>query len=64
MTAYLRSIAVPPWALALTAMFSVQLGSAWSVDVINVVGAAGTAWLRLSMGAVVFLVLARPPCGR
>jgi inner membrane transporter RhtA len=61
MTAYLRSIAVPPWALALTAMFSVQLGSAWSVDVINVVGAAGTAWLRLSMGAVVFLVLARPP---
>ncbi|WP_457255938.1 EamA family transporter [Pedococcus sp. P5_B7] len=42
-------------------MFSVQLGSALSVDLINAVGAAGTAWLRLSMGAVVFLVLARPP---
>ncbi len=61
MTASLRSIAVPPWALALTAMFSVQLGSALSVDVIHAVGAAGTAWLRLSMGAFVFLLLARPP---
>ena len=61
MTATLRSIVVPPWALALTAMLSVQLGSALSVDVIHAVGAAGTAWLRLSMGAVVFLLLARPP---
>jgi inner membrane transporter RhtA len=61
MTASLRSIAVPPWTLALTAMCSVQLGSALSVDVIDAVGAAGTAWLRLSMGAVVFLLLARPP---
>jgi inner membrane transporter RhtA len=60
-TARFSSIAVPPWALALTAMFSVQLGSALSVNVIDAVGAAGTAWLRLSMGAVVFLVLARPP---
>lgn len=61
MTATLRSIEVPPWALALAAMFSVQLGSALSVDVIHAVGAAGTAWLRLSMGAVVFLLFARPP---
>ena len=36
-----RPIAVPPWALALTAMFSVQLGSALSVDVIDSVGPAG-----------------------
>ena len=56
-----RSVAVPPWALAVVAMLSVQLGSALSVDVIGAVGAGGTAWLRLSMGAVVFLVLARPP---
>jgi inner membrane transporter RhtA len=61
MTGRIRSVAVPPWALAVAAMFSVQLGSALSVDVIDAVGAAGTAWLRLSMGAVVFLVLARPP---
>jgi inner membrane transporter RhtA len=42
-------------------MLSVQLGSALSVDLISSVGAAGTAWLRLSMGALIFLLLARPP---
>lgn len=61
MTVRTRSVAVPPWALAVAAMLSVQLGSALSVDVMGAVGAGGTAWLRLSMGAVVFLVLARPP---
>lgn len=61
MTAYVRPIAVPPWGLALAAMFSVQLGSALSVDVIAAVGPAGTAWLRLSMGALVFLTITRPP---
>ncbi len=55
---------VPPWGLAVTAMLSVQLGSALSVDLIGQVGAAGTAWLRLSMGAVIFLVIARPPLSR
>lgn len=52
---------VPPWVLAVTAMLSVQLGSALSVHVIAAVGPAGTAWLRLSMGALIFLVLAPPP---
>jgi inner membrane transporter RhtA len=52
---------VPPWALAVAAMLSVQLGSALSVPVIELVGPAGTAWLRLSMGALVFWALARPP---
>jgi inner membrane transporter RhtA len=54
------SRAVPPWSMALLAMFSVQLGSALSVGLIDDVGAAGTAWLRLSMGALVFVVLVRP----
>ncbi len=53
--------AVPPWALALAAMMSVQLGSALSVHLIATVGAAGTAWLRLTAGALIFLALARPP---
>jgi inner membrane transporter RhtA len=42
-------------------MLSVQLGSALSMDLIDAVGAAGTAWLRLSIGALVFLAIARPP---
>ena len=45
------------------AMLSVQLGSALSVHLISTVGPAGTAWLRLSIGALVFLALARPPLG-
>jgi len=53
--------AIPPWTLAVTAMLSVQLGSALSVGLIDVVGAGGTAWLRLTAGAVIFLVIARPP---
>ncbi len=51
----------PPWALALASMLSVQLGSALSVHLITVAGPAGTAWLRLSVGALIFLALARPP---
>jgi inner membrane transporter RhtA len=42
-------------------MLSVQLGSALSTDLIATVGPAGTAWLRLSMGAIIFLMIARPP---
>ena len=52
-------VGVPAWAMAVTAMLSVQLGAALSIDVIHDVGAAGTAWLRLTGGAVVFLLLAR-----
>jgi inner membrane transporter RhtA len=51
---------VPPWAMAVAAMLSIQLGAALSVGLIDAVGAAGTAWLRLTMGAAMFLVLARP----
>jgi inner membrane transporter RhtA len=61
MTARVNSLPVPPWALAMAAMLSVQLGSALSVGLIDSVGPAGTAWLRLSMGALIFLALARPP---
>lgn len=57
----LATLAIPPWGLAIAAMLSVQLGSALSVDLIAAVGPAGTAWLRLSFGALIFLVLARPP---
>ena len=55
------TFAIPPWGLAIAAMLSVQLGSALSVDLIAEVGPVGTAWLRLSFGALIFLILARPP---
>jgi inner membrane transporter RhtA len=56
-----RGVSVPPWGLAVAAMLSVQLGSALSVDLIAIVGPAGTAWLRLTIGALIFWALARPP---
>lgn len=51
----------PPWSLPIASMFSVQLGSALSVGMIATVGAAGTAWLRLTAGALMFWLIARPP---
>ncbi|GAB3069318.1 hypothetical protein GCM10027080_08240 [Pedococcus soli] len=51
----------PAWTLAVGAMLSVQLGSALSLDVMDAIGPAGTAWLRLSIGAVIFIAIARPP---
>ena len=50
----------PAWSLAVTSMLLVQLGAALSVGLFPIVGAGGTAWLRLTAGAVIFLVLARP----
>jgi inner membrane transporter RhtA len=47
--------------MAVGAMFSVQLGSALSLPLIGEVGAAGTAWLRLTAGALIFIAIARPP---
>ena len=52
---------LPPWSLAIAAMLAAQLSAALSVDVIAEAGAAGTAWLRLTAGALIFLALARPP---
>ena len=52
---------VPPWGMALASMFSVQLGSALSVHLIATVGPAGTAWLRITAGALIFIAWSRPP---
>lgn len=54
------SPAVPPWSLAVAAMLLIQLGAALSVGLVASVGSAGTAWLRLTAGAVILLVVVRP----
>jgi inner membrane transporter RhtA len=51
---------VPAWSLAVVAMLSVQLGAAISVGLFDDIGVAGTAWLRLTLGAVGFVLIARP----
>lgn len=52
---------MPPWTLALGSMLLVQLGAALSVPIIDSVGAAGAGWLRLTFGALIILLMARPP---
>jgi inner membrane transporter RhtA len=41
-------------------MLSVQLGAAISVGLFESVGVGGTAWLRLALGALGFVLIARP----
>lgn len=51
---------VPAWTLAVVAMLSVQLGAAVSIGLFDAIGVAGTAWLRLSLSAIVLILLVRP----
>lgn len=51
---------MPPWTLAVVAMFAIQLANALSVPLIAQVGAAGTAWLRLCLGAAFLWMIVRP----
>ncbi len=51
---------VPAWMLASLAMLSVQLGAAISVALFDDIGVAGTAWLRITLGAIGFVLIARP----
>lgn len=60
MTLRRASAGIPPWLMAVTAMLSVQFANALSVPLIEQVGAAGTAWLRMCFGVVFIWMIARP----
>jgi inner membrane transporter RhtA len=51
---------VPAWSMSITAMLMIQLSNALSVGLIDRVGPAGTAWLRMCFGAVFLIAVARP----
>jgi inner membrane transporter RhtA len=51
---------VPAWSLAVASMLSVQVAAALSTHLFDTIGPAGTAWLRLTIGAIVFIVIRRP----
>ena len=51
---------LPAWSLTVASMLAAQLGAALSVGLFPVIGTAGSAWLRLTFGAVIFLALVRP----
>lgn len=46
--------------MAVVAMLVIQFANALSVPVIDQVGAAGTAWLRMCFGALLLWIIARP----
>lgn len=54
------SARVPAWSMAVTAMLMIQISNALSVGIIDMVGPAGTAWLRMCFGAVFLVCIARP----
>lgn len=51
---------IPAWSLAVASMFAAQLGAALSVGLFDDIGTAGTGWLRLTLGAVILVLLVRP----
>ncbi|MGO2860948.1 MAG: EamA family transporter [Brevibacterium sp.] len=51
---------IPPWSMAVAAMLIIQVANALSVTLIDQVGAAGAAWLRMCAGAVLLWLIARP----
>ena len=60
MMGWRTSRGIPPWSMAVAAMLAVQLSNALSVSVLEQVGAAGTAWLRMCFGVVFLWMIARP----
>lgn len=55
-----RTNLVPAWSLAVVAILSVQIGAAISIELFDDIGVAGTAWLRMTIAAIGFVVIARP----
>ena len=51
---------IPAWSLAVGSMVAAQLAAAVSVSLFDEIGTAGTAWLRLTFGALILLVFVRP----
>lgn len=51
---------IPPWSMAVAAMMLIQVSNALSVSVIEAIGPAGTAWLRMCFGTLFLWVIARP----
>ncbi|WP_258934450.1 hypothetical protein [Nesterenkonia pannonica] len=59
---HLMQIPGPPWLIAVVAIFFIQLTSALSVPLIDMVGPVSAAWLRLGMGALLMILLAPLRC--
>lgn len=52
--------AVPPPIVVLLAIISVQVGAAFAKGLFQTIGSSGTVFLRVSFGAIIFLLVTRP----
>ena len=59
-----RTSSVPPLPAVLVAIFSVQGGAALAKGLFPVLGAAGTAGMRIALSALMLVAVFRPPLGR
>jgi len=51
---------VPPPIVVLLAIISVQVGAAFAKGLFQTIGSSGTVFLRVSFGAIIFLLVTRP----
>src|SRR5262245_29801062 len=51
---------LPPWALIVIAIVSVQLGAAIAKELFDTIGWAGVVFLRTFVGGIIMIVLMRP----
>ncbi|MBI5669083.1 MAG: EamA family transporter [Chloroflexi bacterium] len=51
---------MPPWAMVVTAVLSVQMGAALAKQLFDVAGPSGVVFLRTALGAAMFYALWRP----
>src|SRR5262245_56612547 len=52
--------AIPPTALVLLSIFSIQIGSAIATHLFSVFGPSGTVFWRITLAAVILVVLSQP----
>src|SRR5262245_52908265 len=52
--------AIPPTALVLLSIFSIQIGAAIATHLFSVFGPAGTVFWRIAFAAVILIVIFRP----
>lgn len=50
----------PAWSLAVSAMFSVQIGAAISIKLFPSIGVIGATWVRLAIASIVLIIFVRP----
>lgn len=55
-----RVVVLPPWAMVIVAVVSVQMGAAFAKQLFDTAGTSGVVFIRTLLGAIMFYLLWRP----